>query len=284
MTIDLSMLAAIGVLLSGLVAGFVGGMVGLGGGVIAVPALTILFGIDIRVAVAASLAGIVAVSISTALPEQDRVNYRLGTIMVVPMMLGAIVGGVIGTIIPANVVSVVFAAVLLFTAALLIKARDKEAVPGLTSDDGSVSGAGSLSATFHDVALGTDVTYVPSRVAAGAAIAASAGIISGLTGVGGGVIVIPVMTLLMGVPHKAAGATSHYMVGMTAIAGFTVYLAQGFVKPYVVGAVALGMLVGAQGGTRIGKQLPTHVLVLVFAVVLVGIAVDLVLKVLDVVP
>ena len=222
MTLLLALLA------TGLSAGLLGALLGLGGGIFLVPLLTLLFHFPVRVAVGTSLVGVIATSAGVAAASGTRrgADVPLALRLEVATTAGAVIGGLLAGWMSPRVLSVLFAVVVFFTAGYTyLKGRQKQAEAG------------------EEVLFGQD--YRPRRWGLGLSIASLAGMVSGLLGVGGGFIKVPTMYAGMDVPLGVATATSNFMVGITAAASVFVYLGRGDVRPLIVVPVATGVLVGA---------------------------------------
>jgi uncharacterized membrane protein YfcA len=219
---------------TGLLAGILGALLGLGGGIFLVPALTLLFHLPIRVAVGTSLVGVIATSagVAAVAPRGRGADVGLALRLEVATTAGAIAGGWLAGLVSAQALSILFACIVFFTAGyLLYKARgqDKRGLP---------------ERLFHR-------DYHPRHWPAGLSVASLAGMVSGLLGVGGGFIKVPVMYAIMEVPLGVATATSNFMVGITAAASVFVYYGRGDIHPLVVIPTALGVFVGAMLGVYV---------------------------------
>lgn len=258
---------------AGAAAGTLGAMVGLGGGIIVVPVLSLFLGVPIHNAIAASLVAVVATSSVAAIGyvRDEITNLRLGMTLETATTLGAIAGGLLASRLPREMLSAVFAVFLAANAAyLLLKQSKKEdAAPSETGDLGLLGGR------YHDPALDREVSYSVSRLPVGLAISAVAGAVSGLLGIGGGPIKVPMMTTAMRVPMKAAAATSNFMIGVTACASAVLYYSRGMVSPRVAVPVALGVAAGAFFGSRMAPRMKGSRLSAVLAVVLTLLAVQM---------
>jgi uncharacterized membrane protein YfcA len=221
----------IGLAATGLVAGILGALLGLGGGIFLVPALTLLFHLPMRVAVGTSLVGVIATSAGVgAVARRGRgADVGLALRLEVATAAGAIAGGWLAGLVSAQVMSILFAMIVFLTAAYLVykalRQRKNRIPERLFSQD-----------------------YHPRHWPAGLSVASLAGMVSGLLGVGGGFIKVPVMYAVMSVPLGVATATSNFMVGITAAASVFVYYGRGDIHPPVVIPTALGVFVGAMLG------------------------------------
>jgi len=252
-------------------AGFLGSLLGIGGGIIIVPALTLLMGVDIRFAIGASIVSVVATSSGSAVTfvKKAIANVKLAMILEVATVSGALVGAFLGTSLPRENLYLLFGLLLFLVATLMVirrNAEDSSRAPS-TSD---LARAQKLDLVGHyeDVRKG-QVNYVVRRIGAGQCASFVAGILSGLLGVGGGIVKVPVMNVVMGVPLKVATATSNLMIGVTAAASALVYVTRGDINPFVATPVALGVLAGAQLGSRIMTRIESRIILRLFVVILV---------------
>jgi uncharacterized protein len=258
-------------------AGLLGSLVGVGGGVIVVPALTLLLGVDIRHAIAASIVAVVATSSSAASAYvRERIaNIRLGMLLETATVFGAICGAAAVAFVSTRGLFVLFGCVLVWTAWNML--RNKRALARENAPD-PLAERLKLSTSYYDAAEGHEVAYTVSRTKTGLFAGYVAGVLSGLLGIGGGVIKVPVMNLVMGVPIKAATATSNFMIGMTAAAGAAVYFARGDISFFVAAPVAVGVICGAKIGSRLLGGLKGGVIRAIFVAVLIVAAVQMLWK------
>ncbi len=260
------------------VVGFVGGafgsMVGLGGGVFIIPAMALFLGIPIHQAIAAGLLAVVATSTTAAVAylRDDLTNLRLGMTLETMTVAGALTGGLLGAVLSREVLSAVFGAVMVGVSVyLLVRSRTEQVATAV------VDAPGALGASYHDRCLDQTVTYRVRRLPLGMGASLVAGVVSGLLGVGGGFMKVPVMVLAMRVPVRAAVCTSSFMIGVTACTSAVVYMARGFVNPVVTVPVVLGVIVGAYLGSRLAQRVKSSVLTVILAVVLFALAVQMIL-------
>ncbi len=260
--------------LMGAAAGMLGALVGVGGGIFVVPALTLAFGIPIHTAIAASLVGVIGTSTSATVGylRRDFSNVRLGMILEVGTTIGAVVGGLIGLSLGRQVLSGIFGVVVLALAISLLRRRGQSERGQVVGDDD-----GRLGGRYHDPNLDKEVSYGVRRLPLGLAASFVAGNLSGLLGIGGGVIKVPVMTIAMGVPPKAAIATSNLMIGVTACASAYLYYSRGYVDPVVTVPVVLGVIGGALVGSRIVPRVRSSRLLVGLAAVMLVVAVQMLL-------
>jgi uncharacterized membrane protein YfcA len=253
-----------------------GSMLGLGGGVFLVPIFTLFFGVDQKFAIGASAVAVATNSVvgSSVHLRSRFTNLRLAMLLQPPMAIGAIVGALIGVYANPRIINAVFGTILLYAAASMLRQRHAPPPP-----PPRVGGdPHRLGAVFRDPAAEKIVRYVPQRVPLGLGIGGFAGVLSGMLGVGGGVVQVPAMTLLMRVPVKAAAGTSSFMVGITAVATATVFYANGKLDPTVVVPAMVGIFVGGQLGSRLTRRLRAQSLVVVFVLILAYLGTSLLLK------
>jgi uncharacterized membrane protein YfcA len=261
--------------LVGFLGGTLGSMVGLGGGVFIIPGLTLFLGVPIHTAVACSLVAVVATSTTAAAAyvREDLTNIRLGMTLETLTVTGALVGGVAGAVLSRTVLSATFGSVMVVVSVYLM-ARRRSVGPSL----GREEEPGRFGAVFYDRSLGREVGYRPRRMWAGLVASLVAGGVSGMLGVGGGFLKVPVMVTAMKVPARAAVSTSTFMIGVTACAGSLVYFARGAVDPVVVVPVVLGVSAGAYLGAKLTLRVRSSILVVALAVVLFVLSIQMLLS------
>lgn len=272
--------------LVGVLSGAVGAITGIGGGIIIVPALILAFGFDFPSAVAASLVAVIATSTTTggAYVGEGLTNMRLAMTLEVATTLGGISGGLLGVVMSERVLAALFAVAMAATAYLMAKSRSEHRVPAGPDQKHDVipKESGSLDARYLDPETGRKVVYHVQRVPLGMGVSYGAGIISGLLGVGGGFIKVPAMNLAMGVPIKVAAATSNFMIGVTAVSSFLVYLGRGEVHPVAITPLVLGTVAGGLLGSRLHNRFGDRPVQVTLAVILVFVALQMTLRALGV--
>jgi uncharacterized membrane protein YfcA len=259
----------------GFIGGTFGSMVGLGGGVFIIPALTLFLGVPIHAAISASLLAVVATSTTAAAAflRDDLSNIRLGMTLETMTVTGALVGSFVGALLSKTALSAIFGGVMV-TVSVYMAVRQRVVRPhSVEAGDIGLHGA-----SYFDKAAGATVTYRVRRLPAGLSASLVAGTVSGLLGVGGGFLKVPVMVMAMGVPVRAAVSTSSLMIGVTACAGGLVYFARGLVDPAIAVPVVLGVAAGAYLGSKLAIRVRSSVLTLVLAVVLFALAVQMILS------
>ena len=284
------MVVALWLLAGGAAAGLFGSLLGLGGGVLLVPLLTLVFGLDLREAVGVSLISVIVTSSAAAgvYLERNVANLRLGMTLELFTAIGALFGGLIAFLIDERLLALLFAALLVYVAITMLRARepapddvtplppdveddrDRHVEPPLTTDLASFR----VAALAH---LSGD-TYALRNLGRGVVGSAGAGVVSALLGIGGGIIKVPLMHVGMGVPLRVATATSNLMIGITAAASAVIYLLRDEVDPYVAGPVAIGVFIGASVGSRAAHRIELRILNLLFVAVLLWTALQMLLK------
>jgi uncharacterized membrane protein YfcA len=256
---------------AGILAGAFGAMLGLGGGVLIVPILTLGFGVPLTTAVGTSLICVVATSTGAAAinVSAGRADVRLGITLGAGTVVGAVTGGVIAGYLPDRVLAALFAALLAYTAFTMLRrllagsgtADDAAAPVDPAAPDGPAAPA-----------------YRDRRVPVAVGGSFLAGNVSGLLGVGGGIVAVPLMHLVMGAPVRVAVTTSNFMMGMTAAAGAYAYLFRGDIDPRLAAPVVLGVAGGAAVGAAASSRLRSSWLVALFVVVVVYVAIRMGLR------
>ncbi len=261
----------------GAVAGGLGAVLGIGGGVILVPLLVIGFGVPMHVAVATSLLSVIATSsaVATTNVELGTANMRLGMTLELATAVGAVGGGLIAGALSAGVLEALFAVLLAPTALLMWRGRSAAAAVEAGAD---VPDVGRLGARYVDPADGRTVAYHVRNLSGGMGISFAAGGVSGLLGIGGGIFKVPALHLLCGIPMKAAAATSNFMIGVTAAASAFLYYGRGEVEPALTAAIVLGVLVGSRGGMALTARVSGPFIRRLFAVLLVVVAVQMLIR------
>lgn len=266
-------------------AGFFGALVGIGGGVIIVPALTLLFHLPIHMAIAASIVSVIATSIAGARSyvDQQITNVRLGMFLEISTTGGALVGALVGVLMHGYLLSLIFGALIFYMAIMSYRSRNKEEsmIDSGAYDSGRLDGVAKslqLEGTYHDEALGRDVRYFATKPIAGSVVASLAGVGSGLLGIGGGVIKVAAMNSMMSIPMKASVATSKFMIGVTAATSAVVYFIAGGINVYVVAPVAIGTMLGATGGSIVMNKLHSKVIKMIFFLLMIYLGYEMIVK------
>ncbi len=275
------MIAGLVLLAGGSAAGLFGSLLGLGGGVLIVPMLTLGFGLPLREAVAVSLVSVIVTSSASAGVYLQRhvANLRLGMVLELFTATGALLGGLVAFLLDERVLAALFALLLAWVAASMLRRRDPQPRVAVqpTADPADPGSPASASApTNAEAGVGDTLAdrlsgpgYHVEHLPRGMVGSVAAGLISALLGVGGGIVKVPVMHLVLGVPLRVATATSNMMIGITATSSAVIYLLRGEIDPYVAGPTALGVFLGASLGSRIAHRIDVRVLRWLFVIVLV---------------
>lgn len=262
-------------LIAASVTAVLGSMLGLGGGVFLVPIFTLFFDVDQKLAIGASAIAVATNSVvgSTVHLESRFTNLRFAMLLQVATAAGALIGALLGVWAPERAINVIFGLVLLYAAVSMAVRKGSAQV-----DTSNAPDPHGLAATFVDPSTAKSMRYVPQRLKLGLSISGFAGALSGMLGVGGGVIQVPVMNVLMGVPMKAAAGTSSFMVGVTAVATAAVYFSRDKIDPRIVVPAMVGIFIGSQFGSRLTRRVPAQRLMLLFVLILLYLAISLLLK------
>jgi len=266
------------IFLVSIIAGFIGALFGLGGGVLIIPFLTLVEGVPVPLAVGASIVSVVATSSSSAAAYvQDHLtNLRLGMFLEIGTVAGAITGAFVAVFLPASALFILFGLILPYATIIMIRARGIDFPANVRPDRASRILA--LGSQYEDHSLNRVVKYEVTRTPLTAFIGYFAGIVSGLLGVGGGIINVPTMNLVSKVPVKVASATSNFMIGVTAAASASVYLLRGDVHPLLAAPLVIGVAGGALLGTRVLKVTPPTRVKVAFGILLAAISLLMILK------
>jgi uncharacterized membrane protein YfcA len=268
----------IGIFAVSLLAGVIGALAGVGGGILVIPALTILFGVDIRLAIGASIVSVIATSSGAAAAYvRDRItDMRVGMFLELATTSGAVAGALLAAVVAPALLYVLLGIVLLFSAVQQVLRLGEELPPDMHVSP--LAGRLRLASAYPDARLGRDVEYAAQRVPLGFALMVGAGLVSGLLGIGSGALKVLAMDGAMRLPMKVSSATSNFMIGVTAAASAGIYLGRGDVDPTIAGPVALGVLAGATIGARVLPRLANRTVRLVFLPVLVAVGIETLLR------
>jgi uncharacterized membrane protein YfcA len=266
--------ADLGIFLVCIGAGLIGALAGVGGGIIVVPALTIVFGIDVRLAIGASIVSVIATSSGAAAAYvRDRMtDMRVGMFLELATTSGAVVGALLAALVAPSLLLVLLGGVLLLSAAQQVLRLGEELPPEVEPSRAAIRLR--LSGSYPDAQLGREVQYAARRVPLGFVLMGLAGLVSGLLGIGSGALKVVAMDGAMRLPMKVSSATSNFMIGVTAAASAGIYLGRGDVDPTIAVPVALGVLAGATVGARLLPRLSNRRVRLIFLPVLVVIGLE----------
>jgi len=271
-----SVLAFTGLIwLGAFLAGVLGALTGLGGGVVIVPMLVLLFHVDLRYAIGASLVSVIATSsgAAAAYVKEGYSNVRIGMLLEIATTIGALAGAYLAVIVAPNAIAVVFGVVLLVSAYLSSRPRVKQTIA-----DKPDPLAVRLRLDSHYPTPEGWKSYHVHRVPTGFGLMFGAGVLSGLLGIGSGALKVLALDLAMRLPFKVSTTTSNFMIGVTAAASAGVYLGRGYIDPGLALPVLLGVLPGSMLGAKILAHAPVKTLRIVFALVITALAVEMIYK------
>jgi uncharacterized membrane protein YfcA len=269
-------LVALAMLGGGFGAGVFGSLLGLGGGTLLVPLLTLGFGLPLRDAVGVSLVAVIVTSSASAsvFLQRHAANLRLGMTLELFTAMGAVAGGVIAFAVDQRILAGLFALLLAYVGVSMFVGRGTDAVEGEADPQAARAGASDGPPARPRGWVGELIDrlsgrgYRVRRLGGGFVGSVGAGLVSALLGIGGGTIKVPLMHLAMGVPLRVATATSNLMMGITASASAIIYLLRGGIDPYVAAPTAIGVFLGASLGSRVVHRIDLRILRWLFTVVL----------------
>lgn len=264
-------------------AGFLGSLVGLGGGIIITPALTILFGIDIKYAIGASIIAVIATSSGSAIAfVKDHVsNMRVGMLLEVFTTAGGVVGALMAGIFSSKLLYIFFSLILLNSfygmlkkTGLITKVKKEEE----TVENDKYADRYKLNSTYYDKATGKTVVYNVTNVPQGSLVMFGAGFASGLLGIGSGAFKVVALDSYMKLPIKVSTATSNFMMGVTATASALIYFFNGTINPAIAAPIAIGTLIGSRTGAKVMQRLDAKYIRYIFLPILLFTIVNMFLK------
>jgi hypothetical protein len=260
---------------SSVLAGLLGALTGLGGGVVIVPLLTLLFHVDIHYAIGASLVSVIATSsgAAAAYVREGYSNIRIGMFLEIATTLGAVFGAYLTARVSTHAIGIIFGLVLLYSAFASLK--KKQAHVGAVKAS-RLAKALRLRGSFPHAE--GDEHYVARRVPAGFGLMFSAGTLSGLLGIGSGAVKVLAMDQAMGLPFKVSTTTSNFMIGVTAAASAGIYLSRGYISPGLAMPVMLGVLAGSLTGAKVLVHSNVKTLRIVFALVIVALGIEMIVN------
>jgi uncharacterized membrane protein YfcA len=284
-------------------AGVLGALLGLGGGFVIVPVLTLVFHLDIRLAIGTSIVAVAATSSAGAAinVSESITNLRVATFLALATTLGAVTGALLAGVFDARFLFALFGIVLALSGVQMLRTRPvttvkvpvsliKDRVPAMQAvrasgniAEGAVRGRHladrlALHSAYYDESEGREVPYVVVQTGLGLALMYLAGTMSGLLGIGSGALKVPAMDLAMHIPMKVSTATSNLLIGLTASASAVVYFARGDIDPLIAGPVAIGVLVGATQGSKMLRNIRSDRLRVLFVIVLGTVAAQMLWK------
>jgi uncharacterized membrane protein YfcA len=261
----MSILMIPAIITAGAVAGCLGALLGLGGGVFLIPFLNVGLGLELPVAAGISLMTVIATSSIVAAGSANRevINLRLGMVLQIPAVAGGLIGAEGVEALSTRALSMIFASVTGVIALVMLTRLDRRNV----ILDGSI-GPGSLGGRYFEAESGRQIVYRLCRLPAALGISFSGGILSGLLGIGGGILQVPALNAWCGIPMRAAAATTAATIGMTALGSAPIYYARGSVVAPLAAAAVLGVLAGSRAGMWISPRTRARWLKLLMAAVL----------------
>ena len=270
-------------MLIAVLAGFLGSLVGLGGGIIITPALTILFGFDIKYAIGASIVAVIATSSGSAIAfVKDHVsNMRVGMLLEVFTTAGGVVGALMAGVFSSKLLYIFFSLILLNSfygmlkkTGLITKVKKEEEIV----ENDKYAEKYKLNSTYYDKATGETVKYNVTSVPQGSLVMFGAGFASGLLGIGSGAFKVVALDTYMKLPIKVSTATSNFMMGVTATASALIYFFNGTINPAVAAPIALGTLIGSRTGAKVMQRLDAKYIRYIFLPILLFTIINMFLK------
>jgi hypothetical protein len=279
-----------------ILAGVLGSLLGLGGGFVVVPVLTLVFHLDIRLAIGTSIVAVAATSSAGAARNvtESITNLRVATFLALATTLGAVTGALLAGVFDARFLFALFGIVLVVSGVQMVRKRRipvaKDPIPAMATigvavaftegvdRGGRLADRLALHSAYFDEAEGLEVPYVVVNTGLGLGLMYLAGTLSGLLGIGSGVLKVPAMDLAMHIPMKVSTATSNLLIGLTAAASAVVYFARGDIDPLIAGPVAIGVLLGATQGSKWLAGMRSDRLRVLFVSVLGVVAVQMIWK------
>jgi len=264
----MTLLFVAGVMIAGAVAGSLGSLLGIGGGVFLVPFLNAGLGVDFEIARAVSLMTVIATSsaVSAGSAGRNTINLRLGMVLEVASTAGGLIAGMTVERLSKGSLSLIFAVVTAVIAVLMVTRLEKRNVLAADAETGLLGGR------FYEAESGREVAYRVKRLPLGMFASLVAGAVSGTLGIGGGILKVPVLNAWCGVPLRAAAATSALMIGVTATGGAIIYYGRADLQPLAAAPAVLGVQLGSWAGQHFSQRASAKWLKVLMAVVLLLVA------------
>lgn len=269
---------SLAVLFTSVGAGVLGAILGLGGGILLIPILTIFYRVDLHYAMGASIISVIATSSGAAASylRTGLSNLRIGLFLVMATITGALLGAFLAGVVPVRALELILGLALSYSAFTIIRQLHDE-LPAYLPDDPLAIRFG-LEGRYHDLRLERDVPYRARRVAGGFVAMFGAGVLSGMLGIGSGAFKVLAMDHLMRLPMKVSTATSNFMIGLTAAASAGIYFSRGDINTLIVAPVAIGVLAGAYLGTRLMARMRNTTVRKMFLPIVVYLALSMILR------
>ncbi|NOJ95907.1 sulfite exporter TauE/SafE family protein [Corallococcus sp. CA049B] len=261
-------------------AGLLGSLLGLGGGLILIPVLTLVLKVDIRYAVGASIVSVIATSsgAAAAYVRDGLANMRVAMFLELATVAGAVTGAMLAGLVGGRALYFLFGAVMAYSALAMLRKLREDGRPREEPPPDALADRLALHGSYYDVSTGGEVTYRVHRPLMGLGLMYVAGTVSGLLGIGSGALKVPAMDLAMGLPIKVSTATSNFMIGVTAAASAGIYFARGDIDPFIAGPVCVGVTLGAFMGSRYLTKLKSGSLRMLFVAVLLWVSYEMLSK------
>lgn len=268
------------VLVVSIIAGFIGSLLGIGGGLIIIPFLSIVFKLTMHQAAAAGLVSVIATSSGAASAYvKDRLTHlRIGMFLQLATVIGGVLGAILSGFLPTKILSVIFGILLLYNSLLMIKNRTSDEKPREYSQATKWTKILKLYGSYYDKILNREITYSAQNTFWGFLMMTFAGLLSGLLGIGSGIFKVLALDTIMKLPFKVSTATSNFMMGVTALASISIYLARGDIVYDICGAVAVGVLGGSLIGSKVMPYIKSKYLKVAFALILIYTSIEMIKK------
>ncbi len=259
--------------LGAFLAGFIGSLSGLGGGIIIIPLLTVFLNVDIHYAIGTALVAVIATSSGSAAAyvKEGITNMRLGIFLEIATTAGAVIGALLSTIAPTSFLAVVFGLTLVFSSINSLRKKEEH----LVMQSSTLAHKLRLPSTYP-AADGTKTAYGTKNVVGGFSMMGVAGMMSGLLGIGSGAFKVIAMDNIMKIPFKVSTTTSNFMMGVTAMASSVIYIQKGYIEPAICMPVVIGVLFGAMTGAKVLVKANTKKLRLFFALLILFLAANMI--------
>lgn len=275
------MIYSLGLMLGvGVIAGIFGAILGIGGGMIVTPILTLGLGLDIKYAIGASIIAVIATSSGSTIAylRDEMLNLRVAMFLEIATTVGAVLGAVLTGVLDATFLYFLFGALLVFTTYNMIRKLISKNGELPSVKDDKLATQLNLNGTYYDKALNKQVDYQVENVPGGFSMMFGAGFASGLLGIGSGAFKVLAMDTIMHMPLKPSSATSNLMMGVTAAASAMVYFFNGSIKPGIAAPLAIGIIVGALIGSRIMTRLKPRLIRMIFVPVMLYLGIQMIAK------
>ena len=261
-------------ILVSVIAGIIGSLFGIGGGIVIIPVLILLFHVSVKEAIGASIISVIVTSSAAASVyiKSDIVNFKLGMLLEIFTVLGAITGALLLGVFNPKILLIIFSVVLTISSFLIFLKKNNN---NKHYQEDHISKYFDLDSKYYDESDNKVIEYHPAHIPYGFISMYIAGLISGLLGIGSGVFKVTSFDSIMKIPMKVSTTTSNFMIGVTACASAFIYLVRGYINPYISIPVAVGIFLGAMIGTKILYKQHDTTLKNIFFVILIAIALEM---------